>query len=278
MTIGTTSLSASDKRRLTEIKKACPVDCKFSPEPIDSLASYVSAIGGQISSADAFWFRGHPECFRSLTPAALRPATVAGRELALSLISDFKRIAEAKLPRLPDNDDDFKWVQIAQHYGLPTRLLDWTESATTALYFACLIPSVDGIVFMINPTELNSVGDLAESRILDPQADKDLILKFLRSGSREPKNRRYPVAVNPVWGSERIIVQRGTFTVHGSMFSLDKVMPKVPSLVAVPVFRELKARLRQELRRIGVDEMTLFPELEHSCRHLKMCRGLMDFD
>jgi hypothetical protein len=32
------------------------------------------------------------------------------------------------------------------------------------------------------------------------------------------------------------------------------------------------------LRRVGVDEMTLFPELEHSCRHLRMCSGLLEFD
>jgi len=97
-------------------------------------------------------------------------------------------------------------------------------------------------------------------------------------GSTRAEERAIPLAVNPVWGSERIIVQRGTFTLHGSMFSLDKVTAKVPSLVAVPVFREWKPRIRQELRRIGVDKMTLFPELEHSCRHLKMCRGLMEFD
>jgi FRG domain len=270
------TLSAAEKGRFSEIQKFCPVRCKYLRLSITSLADYVAAVGGVISSSDTFWFRGHEECQWGLTPAALRPKTIMARETALSLISDFKRIAEAKLPRLPDRDDDFKWAQIARHYGLPTRLLDWTESATTALYFACLKPTVDGIVFIINPTELNSVGALSESRILDPQTDRDLILKFLNSGPREKKRRSYPVAVNPVWGSERIIVQRGTFTLHGPTFSLDKA--KVPSLVAIPILREWKTPLRRELRRLGVDEMTLFPELEHACRHLTMCRGLMEFD
>ena len=179
--------------------------------------------------------------------------------------------------RVPGPDDEYKWAQIAQHYGLPTRLLDWTESAAAALYFACLKPSADGIVFVFNPTELNRLGDL-EPRILDPQVDEKLILKFLRSGPSEPKAPRYPVAVNPIWSSERLIVQKGTFTLHGPLFSLDRA--RVSSLVAIPILKESKQQLRAELRRVGVDEMTLFPELEHSCRHLTMwCKcGLLEFD
>jgi hypothetical protein len=270
--------ASAEKLRFAEIKKTCPVNCKYVQQKITSLAQYFEAMAGVISSVEIFWFRGQPDASfsPSLTPAALRHSTVEKRQAALDLISDFKRIAEAKLPRLPDAYDEFKWAQIAQHYGLPTRLLDWTESATTALFFACLKPTVDGLVFLINPVELNRLGDLSRSRILDPQADQDLILKFLRAGARQGKRTSYPVAVNPVWGSDRIIAQRGAFTLHGSMFSLDDA--RVPSLVAIPVLREAKARLRSELRRVGVDEMTLFPELEHSCRHLKMCRGLMDFD
>ena len=273
-------LTVAEKSRF----KKCPVECKRFYVNISSLAAYFEAIAGQIrSDSDMFWFRGHSECNWSLTPGALRPKTDAGRQAGLDLISDFKRIAEAKLPRVPEINDEFKWAQIAQHYGLPTRLLDWTESATTALYFACLKPASDGLVFLLNPAELNRLGDPSEPRILDPQTDRKLVLAFLNAGSREPKKRKYPVAVNPVWNSERIIVQRGTFTLHGTLFSLDRALDKadkdgVPSLVAVPILKESKPRLRSELRRVGVDEMTLFPELEHSCRHLTMCRGLMDFD
>jgi hypothetical protein len=144
------------------------------------------------------------------------------------------------------------------------------------LYFACLAPEFDGIVFVLNPAELNRLGDVSRTRILDPQVDKDLILKFLSSGPRQSKNPAHPVAVNPAWSSDRLIVQKGTFTLHGSLFSLDNA--SISSLVAVPILKDFKAQLRSELRRVGVDEMTLFPELEHSCRHLKMRHGLMKFD
>jgi hypothetical protein len=228
---------------------------------VTSLADYFSAISGLVSADETFWFRGHSEPQWSLTPGALRYTQIADRRKALDLMSDFKRIAEAKLSRLPEPDDEFKWAQIAQHYGLPTRLLDWTESAITALYFACLAPEFDGIVFVLNPAELNRLGDVSRTRILDPQVDKDLILKFLSSGPRQSKNPAHPVAVNPAWSSDRLIVQKGTFTLHGSLFSLDNA--SISSLVAVPILKDFKAQLRSELRRVGVDEMTLFPELEH---------------
>ena len=276
-------LPLAEKRRFVEVATSCPVKCKHVTERVDSLADYFGVLAGQIGASGIFWFRGHSEASWHLTPAALRPGKVDDRKAGLGLISDFKRIAEAKLSRPPDPSDEFKWAQIAQHYGLPTRLLDWTESAATALYFACLRPDADGLVFVMNPRELNSVGELGEARILDPQSDRNLILKFLRSEPKEEKAGKYPMAVHPVWGSERIIVQRGTFTLHGPMFSLDGVQEgsrkkHVSSLVAIPIWRESKRLLRSELRRIGVDEMTLFPELEHSCRHLKMCCGLMEFD
>ncbi len=266
------TLSSVELRRFV----LCPVECKWLRQRITSLADYFSAISAVISSDDVFWFRGHRKPERNLTPGALCYSRLADREKALKLMADFKRVAEAKLSRVPEPDDEYRWSQIAQHYGLPTRLLDWTESATTALYFACLSPASDGIVFILNPIELNGLTDVSKRRILDPQGDRDLILKFLKGGPREPKKNSYPVAVNPVWSSDRLIVQKGTFTLHGSMFSLDKA--KLPSLVACPILKECKPQLRFELQRVGVDEMTLFPELEHSCAHLKMRCGLMEFD
>jgi hypothetical protein len=63
------------------------------------------------------------------------------------------------------------------------------------------------------------------------------------------------------------MAQKGVFTLHGQTAALDR--RQAPSLVAAPILREHKSQLRMELERIGVDEMTIFPELEHACRFLK---------
>lgn len=168
------------------------------------------------------------------------------------------------------------WAQIAQHYGLPTRLLDWTESATVALFFACLSCSQDGIVFVLNPVDLNRLIDPKKPRVLDPQLDSKLITSYLSLGPMQSKSGRTAIAVNPVWNSERLILQKGVFTIHGSRFALEGA--GIPSLVGLPIFKESKASLRAELQRVGVDEMTIFPELEHSCRHLKHRAGLAVWD
>jgi FRG domain len=131
---GTNRLTSKEYKRFA----ATPVKCQVVKQRIGSLSDYFSTIAALITGAEKYWFRGHARVKWSLTPSALRYRREADRKRALKLVSEFKRVAEIKLPRPPGSEDELKWVQLAQHYGIPTRLLDWTESATIGLYFACL--------------------------------------------------------------------------------------------------------------------------------------------
>ena len=155
----------------------------------------------------------------------------------------------------------------------PTRLLDWTENPLIALYFSCQDPETDGAVFVLKPVDLNFAVDSTLGRILNPHDDATLIKAYLNlDGARDRQGLR-TVAINPVWNSDRIMLQRGTFTLHGAQqFALTSTI--VPSLVGLPILRATKVKLRDELARIGVDEMTIFPELEHACEFLKTRSGL----
>lgn len=265
MNITTEQLSVQERRRFVR----CPVTCKRFDVRIRSLADYITVM----SMSGPLWFRGHGDYGWRLAPSALRHDTEENRNAALGLITDFRRVGEIKLSRPPFGNESLKWVQLAQHYGLPTRLLDWSESPTVALYFACQEPNEDGLVFMMNPVDLNRASFPKVPRVLDAYLDAKTIFRYLElTGSSTAARKHKTIAINPSWNSERIMAQKGVFTLHGTEFDLDD--QQAPSLVAVPILREAKPKLQQDLERIGVDEMTMFPELEHACRFLKRRAGL----
>ncbi len=248
---------------------------------IDSLGEFFACIDAFLKPGQEFWFRGHADAGWNLVPSALRYQSVGEREQALSLVSEFRRSAPLRLPReeLPASSEELQWLALAQHYGVPTRLLDWTENAAAALYFAVNEhEDRDGAVIVLDPASLNEKSLPAGTRgprrrILDVHGDQDLLLRYLRLGPRLRANGCLTLALHPVLGTRRILVQKGTFTFHGSRcFALGK--DHAPGLMVIPILTRAKRALRLELQRIGIDRMTLFPEPEHLSRELRERRGL----
>lgn len=220
------------------------------------------------SSDDIFWFRGHSDYAFDLCPSALRFESDAQRARALRSIVEFKRLQEFRFEKSPAASEKFRWVQLAQHYGLPTRLLDWTQNPTVALYFACSHPDTDGMVFALNPRDLNRLSHpKSGGEIFDGNEHLETVERYLTLGACERKGGLRTIAVKPAWNSERIIMQQGTFTLHGEVFALDR--KQAPSLVGIPILKETKKALFHQLERIGIAEMFIFPEPEHVCNFLK---------
>lgn len=248
-------------------------DCAVVDYLVNSLSDYFAVLNAMLKGPEPFWFRGHGNLGWSLTPSALRYSKAAERDKALGLLADFKRYVEMRLDKPPGAQEELKWVQLAQHFGLRTRLLDWTRNASIALYFACDEPGVDGIVFVLNPVDLSRQVDPKKPRVFDAALDAKLIACYLGLTGRQSRRGRRTVAINPVWNSERIMLQQGVFTLHGARdFALNK--SQAPSLCGIPVLADSKGPLLEELERVGISEMTIFPEPEHVCRHLVSRAGL----
>lgn len=236
---------------------------------IDTLSTFFAVFHSLISTTDEYWFRGHADLTWGLVPGALRYTSDDERDRAILLLHEFQRLMEMKLPRPPEKSDVLWWMQIAQHHGLPTRLLDWTQNAAAALYFACCgHPDKDGLVAVLRPKDLSQAIDPTDPRVWNDRRDSMRLEAYTKLDGRQHAKGLPTVGIMPTWVTERIFLQQGFFTLHGSKhFALDR--NQASSLTYVPILKEHKKGLLSELERVGVSEMFMFPEAEHLCKHLR---------
>lgn len=114
---------------------------------VQSLEQFMSI---QYGFPETDFFRGQSSSDYKLIPSVGR-LFKKGQETVLKqyekeIFEDFKRKYSLFTDARPKNDKEFLFL--AQHYGLPTRLLDWTYNPLIALYFACCSNiDKDGVVF-----------------------------------------------------------------------------------------------------------------------------------
>jgi len=222
------------------------------------------------------WFRGHGNAEWALEPGWYRTSTSSqgiGFDYysEATLLEKFKLRAPTYLERLPTND--WEWLFVMQHYGLWTRLLDWTESSLTALYFAIRDNrgDTDAAVWVMNPWWLNR--QTFRDYVLFP-ADHKRANHHAPLQPGQTLKGKLPLAITPVHASSRIAAQRGVFTIHGTqkgaLDSLAKRTGKQPTyLEPIIIPKASIATMSRELSIAGISESLIFPELTGLCREIK---------
>jgi hypothetical protein len=221
---------------------------------------FLKDVESATKNIDEPFFRGHADSKWPLVPSLSRYKLHAWFEN--NLYYDFLTYGASWLPPSTDSWDT---LFIMRHHGLPTRLLDWTQSFSTALFFALRNSTTDAAIWILDAYELNK-RTIDNEAILHPQTDLDHgYYDYFISDPRK-KFRPKALAILPNKTTPRVLAQRGVFTIHKHRDEpLDDVCKRALTKVTLPT---------AALKRAGTNEFTLFPDLDGLARWLSQAHDV----
>ncbi len=289
-------------------------------DTVHSLHDFLDIIGhyraqfSQTHRSDDFIFRGISNSAWSLLPGIFREysepqksSTVVGGSISgkiysaweWEILAHFKKEACGFLSHISLNDD-FTWLQYAQHYGVPTRLLDFTSNPLVAMYFCCQSESkTDGVVWIINALNFDR-WSTSEPFCTDlgpdytREASINSVLQEMRGesdndascGEPHPK-KQYPFILVPAYIDQRMSTQSSRFMLwghnHSSLEDLAgeqnwmKLFPdgitysvvndkRFLSKIIIPA--DCKHSIMKELDLLNINEKGIFPGLDGLGRYI----------
>ncbi|MGE4544176.1 MAG: FRG domain-containing protein [Pedobacter sp.] len=211
-------------------------------------------------------YRGHSNGSWKLEPTLFRKEIKKDKEISIfaNFASKYRKF----------NSDSYCWniAYTMRHHGLPTRLLDWTESLGVALFFATSAETFKSpCVWILNPYMLNdvSVGVPNIEATWSKEFNKTSYIDIVNQNNDDIENCPIdsPVVIYPPSINERIVAQRGLFTVHGaSVLPIEVEFPEYVRKIEIP--DDSIQNIRKFLKKFGVSHYTLFPDVDGLCREI----------
>lgn len=232
------------------------------------------------------WYRGHSSTYNSLQPRIFREEffsqehKVMASDTEFQFVYDFKRIAPSLSSDLPSQKSNLEWLILMQHFGTPTRLLDWSESILVALFFAVIDkPNEDGELWSIFPQELNKLSGIEGY----PQQNHSYLKYLAKDALTDNKKKlkedlgiaeapNFPLGFYPTLKFPRMNAQQSVFTIHPEPLN-DKDIVSIlvnnnKHLYRYIIPGKAKTNIIEELNSLGVCFRTLFVDLDNLSKDL----------
>lgn len=217
-------------------------------------------------SASGAFYRGHSNYDHKLVPSFLRIDKSDGY-LEHNLYTEcFARTGTL----MPDWRNSWEFLSIMQHFGVPTRLLDWTESLGTAIFFALKHNHDRPHIWVTNAFMINRSSKASDTpRIFTVGLDDfpEYSKSYVDTPRTEDWQFEKPVFLQIPWSSNRIAAQKGFFTFHSNPIPMEESHKKYVRRVELPEAAIDGAK--RFLVDAGINEHTIFPDLEGFGRFLK---------
>lgn len=211
----------------------------------------------------SIWYRGQADKGWPLMPGYLRLVRPPSES---TLIKRFKQSAAMLIQNTPSQS--FDWLFLMQHYGVPTRLLDWSESPLVALYFSVEDESdhvgVDAALWSLRPSELNKnagINNADEEFFIPSFEDIELANYSVENLGQNQRTQLRPLATIATRNNTRIQAQHGVFTIHHHERTPIEGVGDSSHVIKYVIPSNCKSALLKQLSLLGFTKFQLFPEL-----------------
>jgi hypothetical protein len=268
-----------------------PLDDFVKVREISTCEELLACIQGLQFNDPRWAFRGQSDSNWGLKTTIERCATRPGIAEEW-VIGEFKRRAHHYVRDVPHDEDTLEWLALMQHYGAPTRLLDWTKSPYVAAFFAAESGNSE-LPFAIWAIDQKSVSAEVRTMLgLIDEADLSSRENFRKVFVDQQPEDLYVVApVQPQRMNARLTIQQGMFLYanhqllgfetclknvlhHASQRGTDRG-DWLHKLVIAPAER---LNVLKALNRMNLNFATLFPGLDGFARSLRTSTEIRDHD
>lgn len=215
------------------------------------------------------WYRGHIDARYALIPSLFRMGMTRtlSDQVERSAFDLFQRRVNRLRPTAAPQRD---WHLLAdmQHYGVPTRLLDWTSVLGIAVFFATARYSVaqstnEFAIYILDPVKLNgNVGRAAVYSSEDEHFEYQSIYWHHR-----PFVPKSAIALETPFVNERVYAQQGLFTVHIDGEPLEIARPD--AIRKIVLRASCAAGAQEFLAYSNLNDATVFPDMEGLVRYVR---------